>query len=157
MRLAKVIGIAFVIAALPGVAAAQEAFDACEVFTVKDAEAALGGDVFEATVFKGKRPKVVTDCRYTGSKDGKSLSATAQFKFARNESDMRQAFADARMELQTKPLVITGQEAFWSGKTGTLHMRKGRTWVTVSVGPEKPVDRDMETARKVAEGIAKKL
>ena len=36
-------------------------------------------------------------------------------------------------------------------------MRKGRTWVTVSVGPEKTSDRDMETARKVAEGIAKKL
>ena len=157
MGIAKRIGLALLIAALPGMAAAQEAFDACEVFTAKDAEAALGADVFEATVFKGKRPKVVPDCKYTASKDGKNLAATAQFRFARNEADMRQAFADARMDLQTKPLVITGQEAFWSGKTGQLHLRKGRTWVTVSVGPDKTADRDMETARKVAEGIAKKL
>jgi hypothetical protein len=138
-------------------AAAQEAFDACDIFTAKDAETALGTAAQEATVFKGKRPKVVTDCKYTASKDGKSLAASAQFKFARTEADLRQAFGDARLELQTKPLVITGSEAFWSGKTGQLHLRKGRTWVTVSVGPEKPADRDLEAARKVAEAIAKKL
>ena len=68
-----------------------------------------------------------------------------------------ESFGDARMELQTKPLSIAGQEAFWSGKTGQLHMRKGRTWVTLSVGPDKPGDRDVEAARKLAETIAKKL
>ena len=157
MMIAKGFGLGIVLCALASPAAAQEAFDACEIFTAQDAEAALGTGVFEATVFKGKRPKVVTDCKYTAQKDGKALAAMAQFKFARTESDMRQTFADARMDLQTKPLVITGNEAFWSAKTGTLHMRKGRAWLTVSVGPEKPVDRDMETNRKVAEAIAKKL
>ena len=157
MGFVKGFGLAALLCTFALAAVAQEAFDACEVFTAQDAEAALGTGVFEATVFKGKRPKVVPECKYTASKDGKNLSASAQFRFARNEADMRQAFADARMELQTKPLVITGQEAFWSGKTGTLHLRKGRTWVSVVVGPDKTTDRDMETARKVAEGIAKKL
>jgi len=157
MGIAKGLGLAITLCTAASSALAQDGFDACELFTAQDAEAALGTGVFEATVFKGKRPKVVPDCKYTASKDGKNLSATAQFRFARNESDMKQSFGDARMDLQTKPLVITGNEAFWSAKTGTLHMRKGRAWVTLSIGPDKVTDRDMETARKVAEGIAKKL
>src|SRR4029078_7657902 len=90
-------------------------------------------------------------------KDGRSLLASAQFRFARTEADMRQSFGDARMELQTKPLSIGGPGAVCGGKTGQLHMRKGRTWVTLSVGPEKPGDRDVEAARKLAETIPKKL
>ena len=157
MGITKGFGLAVFLATFALPSAAQEAFDACDVFTMKDAEEALGTGVFEATVFKGKRPKVVSDCKYTASKDGRNLAASAQFRFARTEADMRQSFADARMELQTKPLSITGHEAFWSGKTGQLHLRKGRTWLTVAVGPEKPGERDVEAARKVAEAIAKKL
>ena len=138
-------------------AAAQEGFDACEVFTAQDAEAALGTQVQEATVFKGKRPKVVPECKYTSFKDGKAAAATVHIRVARTEADAKQSFADARLEMQTKPLVVAGNEAFWAGKSGMLHMRKGRVWMTVAIGPDKPADRDMETARKTAEALAKKL
>jgi len=157
MNVTKSLGLAVILGSLAIPVIAQDAFDACEIFTVQDAEAALGTAPQEATVFKGKRPRVVPDCKYVASKDGRNLLASAQFRFARTEADMRQSFGDARMELQTKPLSIGGQEAFWAGKTGQLHMRKGRTWVTIAVGPDKPGDRDVEAARKVAETIAKKL
>ena len=157
MNVAKSWGLALLLGSLAIPAFAQDAFDACEILTADDAKAALGTDVFEATVFKGKRPKVVPDCKYTASKDGRNLSASVHFRFARSEADLGQSFSDARMEMQTKPLSVGGQPAFWAGKKGELHMRKGRTWVVVVVGPDKPGDRDMEAARKVAEMIAKKL
>jgi hypothetical protein len=157
MKSAKRLGLAVILGALAIPVAAEDAFDACEVFTAKDAESVLGATAQEATAFKGKRPKVVPECKYTAAKDGRNLAASAQFKVARTEAEARQAFGDARMELQTKPLTVAGQEAFWSAKVGQLHLRKGRAWLTVAVGPEKPADRDMETARKLAETLAKKM
>ena len=67
------------------------------------------------------------------------------------------AFDDARMHFQTKPLLISGVEAFWSGKTGQLHVRKGRTWVTLQVGGAPLQERDINDARKLGEILAKKL
>ncbi len=96
-------------------------------------------------------------CNYTGSKEGRNVAASAQFRFARTEADMRQAFADARMELQTKPLFVAGNEAFWSARTGQLYVRKGRAWMTLAVGSDKQTERDMETTRKLAEALVKKL
>ena len=143
--------------ALPLAAAGQDAFDACEVLTAEDAGAVLGTTLVESNVPKGKRPRVVMTCNYSGAKDGKAVAASAQFRFARSEAEMRQSFADARMELQTKPVMIAGNEAFWNGRAGQMHLRKGRAWVTLSVGPEKLSDRDIEAARKLAEAMAKKM
>ena len=157
MRFAKRLGLAILLGALPIPAAAQEAFDACDVFTSKDAETALGTTVVETSAFKGKRPRVVMNCQYAGFKDGRAVAASAQFRFARTDAEMRQAFADARLELQTKPMLILGNEAFWNSRTGQLYVRKSRAQVTVAIGPEKPGDRDMEAARKLAEMLVKKL
>ena len=143
------------LAAFPAVA--QEAFDACDVFTPVEASALLGTVASETHAFKGKRPKVVMQCSYSGSKDGRTVSASAQFRFARSEAEMREAFAVARLELQTKPVLIAGNEGFWSARTGQLYFRKGRAQVTLAVGPDKVAERDMEAARKLAETIAKKL
>jgi hypothetical protein len=38
-----------------------------------------------------------------------------------------------------------------------MNLRKGRTWVTVSVGPPKLSERDPADAKKLAEILAKKL
>ena len=157
MKVVKGLGLAVWLAALAPGAAAQEAFDACDIFTAQDAEAAMGTAAVETSNFKGKRPRVVMTCNYSGSKDGKALTASAQFRFARSDAEMRQAFADARLEQQTKPVLIAGNDAFWNGRTGQLHLRKGRAWVTLSVGPEKQGDRDLEPARKLAEALAKKM
>lgn len=143
-------------AALP--AYAQEGFDACNVFTQDDAEKALGGPAAgEPANPKVKRPKVVNTCTYTGSKDGKPVAATALFKTARNNDESARAFEEARLQFQTKPMLISGAEAFWSGKTGQMHVRKGRTWVTLSVGPAKASERELEQAKKLAEILVKKL
>ena len=61
---------ALVVAAFAVPAAAQN-FDACEVFTQADAEAAMGTTMAPEPVNpKVKRPKVVLTCTYTGSKEG---------------------------------------------------------------------------------------
>jgi hypothetical protein len=137
----------------------QETFDACEVFTQEEAEKVLGTAAQGEPVNpKVKRPKVIPTCTYNGYKEGKPVAASAQFRFAKTESDAQRAFDEHRLQVQTKPLMIPGIEgAFWSAKTGQMNLRKGRTWLTLSVGPPKLSERDMEQARKLAEVLGKKL
>ena len=157
MRMLHALGVWAVIAAsMP--AMAQDAFDACLVFTQSDAEAAMGTTAASEPVNpKVKRPKVVATCTYNGFKDGKAVAASAQFRFARSEGDAQKAFDDARMQYQTKPMYISGADAFWSAKTGQMNLRKGRTWVSLSVGPAKLAEREMGEAKKLAELLVKKL
>jgi hypothetical protein len=137
---------------------AEETFDACEVFTQGDAESALGTTAAgEAANPKVKRPKVIPACTYNGFKEGKPVAASVLFRFGKTDSDAQHAFDDARMQFQTKPMLISGADAFWSAKTGQMNLRKGRTWVTVSVGPPKLAERDLADAKKLAEILAKKL
>ena len=145
-------------ACLSPTAWAQDAFDACEVFTQGDAEKALGVTAAGEPVNpKVKRPKVVAICTYNGFKDGKPVAASAQFRFGKSDADAQKSFDDARMHFQTKPMLISGTEAFWSAKTGQMNMRKGRAWLTLSVGPQKLSERDLNDAKKLAEILAKKM
>ena len=148
----------FVGAALvAGTAAAQE-FDACTVFTPDDASKALGVPAeAEPLNPKVKRPKVIPACTYTASKDGKPLAATASFKWGKTDAEAQRAFDDARMQYQTKPLLISGADAFWSAKLGEMMLRKGRTVVTVAVGPKDVKAREENDARKLAEILARKM
>lgn len=157
MRMLQALGAAaLLIGAAP--VAAQEAFDACDVFTQADAEAALGtAATGEAVNPKVRRPKVVSSCTYGAFKDGKAVTAGAQFRFGRSEADALKSFDEARLQFQTKPLYIAKAEAFWSAKTGQMHLRKGRAWVTLTVGPPKADERTLEPARKLAEILVGKL
>ena len=139
-------------------AIAQDGFDACAVFTQDDAEKVLGTQASGEPVNpKAKRPKVVTSCTYTASKDGKALAASAQFKVSRNNDEAARHFDEERLKSQTKPMLISGAEAFWAGKAGQMHVRKGKTWVILSVGPAKVNEREIDQARKLAEILVKKL
>lgn len=159
MRMLCAVAMAASLATLVGPArAAEEAFDACDIFTQAEAEKALGTTAATDPVNpKVKRPKVIPNCTYRGFKDGKRVEATVQFRFGRTDGDAERAFEDARMQFQTKPMLIAGTQAFWSGKTGQMNLRKGRTWITVAVGSERPNERTPEDAKKVAEALAKKL
>jgi hypothetical protein len=168
MRKLKLLGVAAVLgaaAASPIAWAAEDTFDACEVFTQAEAEKALGAPaaapaepVNPKTKLPPKRPKVIPICTYSGFKESKPVSARAEFRFGKTEGDAQKAFDDARMLHQTKPLLITGADsAFWSGKTGQLYVRKGRTLLTLQVGPAPVNERDMNDARKLGEILAKKL
>jgi hypothetical protein len=148
-----------ILAAIAVPAAGQEAFDACQVFTQADAEKVLGtaaaGETFNPKV---KRPKVVPVCAYNGFKDGKPVEARAQFRFHRTDADAQREFDSARLQYQTKPLMLSGSDAsFWSAKTGQMNVRKGRTWITVSVGPPKVSEREMDPAKNLAEALVRKL
>ena len=144
--------------ALATTARAEDAFDACDLFTAQDAQQALGTVASAEPVNpKVRRPKVVTTCTYNGFKDGKSVAASVQFRFGRTEEETQRAFADARLQFQTKPLLILGYKAFWAGKTGQMNLRKGRTWITLSVGTAKIDERDIDQAKRLAEILAKKI
>lgn len=139
--------------------AAEETFDACEVFTQADAEKALGTAAAPEPVNpKVKRPKVIPVCTYSGFKEGKAVEAKVQFRFGKTDSEAQQAFDEHRMQVQTKPMLISGADGiFWSAKTGQMNLRKGRTWVTLSIGPQKVSERDIDQAKKLAELLVKKL
>jgi hypothetical protein len=142
----------------PAAWAAEDVFDACELFTQADAELALGTTAAPEPVNpKVKRPKVIATCTYNGFKDTKPVAASVLFRFGKTEADAQRAFDDARMQFQTKPMLISGAEAFWSAKTGQMNIRKGRAWLTLSVGPPKLSERDLNDAKKLAEILAKKL
>jgi hypothetical protein len=137
---------------------AQDAFDACEVFTQADAKNALGMNVDPEPVNpKARRPKVISTCTWWATKDGKPISASANFRFARTEGDAQRAFGEEKLKFQSKPMLIGDATAFWSAKQGVVQLLKGRTWVVVAVGGAKPAERDAEAARKVAEVLEKKL
>jgi len=139
-------------------ACAQDTFDACEVFTQADAQKVLGANVDPEPVNpKAKKPKVIPTCTWWGSKDGKPISASATFRFARTDADAQRAFDDEKLKFQSKPMIIGGSSAFWSAKQGTLQLLKGRTWLLVAVGGAKPAERSMDAAKKVAEVLEKKL
>lgn len=139
--------------------AVEETFDACDVFTSADAEAVLGvAAAAEPVNPKLKKPKVILTCTYTGFKDSKPVAAAVQFRFGKTPEEAQRAFEDARLQFQTKPLLISGAESsFWSSKTGQLNLRKGRTWVALSVGSPKLSERDMADAKKLAEILVKKM
>ena len=162
MRALYVIGAATLLFAANVLAApkvAEEVFDACDVYTPDDAAKALGTAANPEPINpKVKRPKIIPVCTYTGSKDGKAVATSVQFRWAKTDDEARKEFDQARMQFQTKPLLMTGyDEAFWSGKTGQLHVRKGRTWVTMSIGADKASERFVDDAKKLAEMLAKKL
>jgi hypothetical protein len=138
--------------------AAEERFDACDIFTQADAEKALGtAAAAEPVNPKARRPKVITACTYNGFKDGKPVAATVQFRFGRSDEEASRAFEDARLQYQTKPFLLPGAEAFWSAKTGQMNVRKGRTWITLTVGGPKPELRDDDEAKKLAQMLIPKL
>ena len=152
--------LAVALGALGARAATEEPFDACEVFTQADAEKALGtaAEMVEPPHPKNwKRPKVVTSCTYGGFKDSKRVAASVQFRFGKTDEEAQGAFEDARLKYQTKPLLISGTSAFWNSRTGQLDLRKGRTWISLSIGSDKPSERDMDQARKLAEALATKI
>jgi len=161
MRLLNAVGVAALLAACalaPSVRAAEETFDACDVFTAADAEKALGTTAAGEPVNpKVRRPKVIPTCTYKGFKDSKPVAATVQFRWGRTDAEAQHAFDEARLQFQTKPLLISGADAFWSAKTGQINVRKGRTWLTISVGPERISERDIADARKLAEILVQKL
>ena len=153
MGVVAALGAVFVVAAF-----AEESFDACAVFTQEDASKALGTAAEpEPGNPKVKRPKVVPACTYRAVKDGDKVAATVTFHFGKNNEEVLRAFEDARMRLQTKPLLISGADAFWSAKTGEMTLRKGRTWMTVAVGPAQIAQRELNDAKRLAEVLAKKL
>jgi hypothetical protein len=162
MRLLETVGSGLAAAAAATALAApppEPTFDACQFFTQAEAEQAAGAPVqLPPENPKAKRPKIIPACQYSGTKDGKPVLASVRFHLAKSEAETLKAFENNRMQFQTKPLIIRGVDAaFWSGKSGEMNLRKGATWVTVAVGPDKPIERDMESARKLAEAIAKKL
>jgi hypothetical protein len=143
-------------AALP--ALAEESFDACAVFTQEEASRALGSAANPEPVNpKATRPKMVPVCSYNAVKDGTKVAATVTFHFGKTNEEVQRAFEDARMRLQTKPMLISGADAFWSAKTGEMALRKGRTWMTVEVCPAQVNQRELNDAKKLAEALARKL
>jgi hypothetical protein len=147
------------LSAAPVMAEQAQPFDACQVFTQADAQATLGAPAQPpAENPKAKKPKVVPACTYSAVHDGKPLAASAHFRIGKSDADTERAFEENRLQFQTKPLIIRGADAaFWSARTGEMNVRKGRMWVALAIGPQKPAERDMETARKAAEALVKKL
>ena len=162
MRVIQAMGAAALLLAANVLAApkvVEEAFDACDVYTADDATKMLGTTANPEPVNpKVKRPRVIPVCTYTGNKDGKAVATSLQFRWGKTDDEAKREFDSARLQFQTKPLIISGyDEAFWSGKTGQLNVRKGRTWLIMSVGNEKVSERFVDDAKKLADMLAKKL
>ncbi len=141
--------------ALPMAAFGQskDAFDACQVLTQADAEKALGKPVAVPELPKGKKPVPSATCTWTAGED----SVSAQFIGAKTDAEAKKAFDEMRLQYQTKPLMMSGMEGFWSAKTGKFYALKGRTAVIVALGSPRVNERDAEKSRVIAEFLLNKL
>src|SRR5260221_8952079 len=94
MRMMSAVGTAAFLAAVGPAWAAEESFDACEVFTQADAEKALGGAAAGGTANpnpKYKRPKVGPACTHPGLKDRPPTSPRAHFRLGKKEDEAQRA------------------------------------------------------------------
>jgi hypothetical protein len=131
----------------------KDAFDACQVLTQADAEKALGKAVAVPELPKGKKPVVSSTCTWTAGED----SVSAQFIGAKTDAEAKKAFDEMRLQFQTKPVMMSGMEGFWSAKTGKFYALKGRTVVIVALGSPRLNERDAEKNRRIAEFLLNKL
>ncbi len=139
--------------------AAEEPFDACDVFTQADAEAALGTAARRgAGEPKVRRPKVIATCTYNGFKDGKPVAATVQFRFGRTE-------AEAQQRLRGRAPAVPDQAPAHLRRRGVLeredrpdepaqgsHLGRRSRWAR-----RRSSERDMDEAKKLAEILATKI
>ena len=131
-------------------------FNACAIFTAEDAAKAIGAPA-EQEVVKGKPQKVVTSCSYSGMLEGKQQLANVQFRFGRTPAEAVAGFKESRLEVRGKPVIISGNDAYWHTKQGQLHLVKGGTWLVITVGSFKENERQPEQARKLAELLLPKI
>jgi hypothetical protein len=141
--------------ALPLAVLAQgkDAFDACQLLTQADAEKALGKAVAVPELPKGKKAVVSATCTWTAGED----IVSAQFIGAKTDADAKKAFDEMRLQFQTKPVMLTGMEGFWSAKSGKFYALKGRTAVIVGLGSPKLNERDAEKSRNLAVALLAKI
>jgi hypothetical protein len=132
---------------------AKEAFDACAVLTQTDAESVLGKPVVAPEPPKGKKPAPSATCTYLAGDD----TVSAQFAAGKTDAEAKKAFDEMRLQFQTKPVMMTGMEGFWSGKTGKFYALKGRNSVIVALGSSRLNERDADRSRKLAELLLGKL
>jgi hypothetical protein len=131
----------------------KDAFDACQVLTQADAEKALGKAVAVPELPKGKKPVVSATCTWMAGED----SVSAQFIGAKTDAEAKKAFDEMRLQFQTKPVMMSGMEGFWGGKTGKFYALKGRTAVIVGLGSPRLNERDADKTRKLAEALLAKM
>lgn len=131
-------------------------FNACDLLTVDEASTLLGAAAVPEAI-KGKPPKIVPNCVYTSTVDGMPMALAIGFRFFKAPADALAALREARLEGRGRPLIISGQDAYWHPKLAHLVVNKGAMILTITAGPPKENERAPELARKVAERILPKL
>jgi hypothetical protein len=131
----------------------REAFDACQLLTQADAEKALGKAVAVPESPKGKKPVASATCTWMAGED----SVSAQFIAGKTDAEAKKTFDDLRLQFQTKPVMLSGMEGFWSAKTGKFYALKGRTAVIVGLGSPHLNARDADKSRNLAVALLAKL
>lgn len=131
-------------------------FHACQLFTLEDASAVLGGPA-EPEPIKAKAPKTPMHCNYLRQDGAKPLAASASFRFFRTPSEALATLKESRLEARGRPLIIGGQDAYWHPKTAQLFVAKGNSLVVLQVGAMAENERDPEPARKAAERLLPRM
>ena len=141
--------------ALPMAAFGQskDAFDACLVLTQADAENALAKPVAVPELPKGKKYVPSATCTWMAGED----SVSAQFMGGKTDAEVKKSFDEMRLQYQTKPVMMSGMEGFWSAKTGKFYALKGRIGVIVGIGSPRLNERDADKSRKLAEALLAKV
>jgi hypothetical protein len=131
-------------------------FNACLLFTAEDAGSVLGGPA-EQELVKGKAPKTSTQCVYLRQNAGRTLTASANFRFFRSSGEALATLKESRLEVRGRPLIINGQDAYWHPKAAHLVVAKGNAVVVLQVGSPTETERDPEVARKAAERLLPRM
>lgn len=152
----RLLSLAVFIWATSAQAQAPRDFHACQLFTLEDATAVLGGPA-EPEPTKAKAPKTSLQCNYLRQDGAKAMAASASFRFFRSPAEALATLKESRLEARGRPLIISGQDAYWHPKTAQLFVAKGNSLVMLQVGVLEEKERDPEPARKAAERLLPRM
>lgn len=132
---------------------------ACDVFSLRDAVAVFGdGTTQTPTHSDSVSPqRSVTTCLYSYDPGSFSdLVSASVLLQADAMNQTKQSFLHAR---PTDAITVAGygDQAYWDGSLGQLHILKGNYWVIISAGMGPLNQRDQDLPRMVADSIMKQL
>lgn len=135
--------------------------NACELFTLQEAEELLGKDV----VFAGSDAPVVSydraisKCGYTdkNSDIAQKITAAVAVRSGIDDKGVQQNsndFAVGKANKNNTPVKDLGDDAYFNPSSGQLNVLSGREWVIISYGlGQTPQDNTLEQALQVAHKV----
>jgi hypothetical protein len=137
--------------------------DACEKFTLEDAQKLIG-DNAQIVNSEDSKPRETEDIRITtcayqagGGSNAKSTSLLVRVAKTPEGSSQDKAQFGPNRPSNAVDIADFGDTGYWNTDFGELHILKGSNWYIMTAGPQNASERKMEDAVSMAKLLDNKL